>query len=145
MKKILFICTGNYYRSRFAEAIFNHYAAEKKLKWRAFSRGLATWMVMPAHGPIALEVRRLLQQRDIPETHTSAAPTQLTLEDLTAADKIIALKEEEHRPMMIRQFPDWAPKIQYWAVHDIDRTHPSEALPDIEKQVLDLIKSLASK
>jgi len=36
----LFICTGNYYRSRFAEAVFNHHAAETNLKWQAFSRGV---------------------------------------------------------------------------------------------------------
>ena len=38
---ILFICTGNYYRSRFAEAFFNHHAEVRGLCWRAISRGLA--------------------------------------------------------------------------------------------------------
>ena len=41
MKKILFLCTGNYYRSRYAEEIFNHMARNKGLPWRAFSRGAA--------------------------------------------------------------------------------------------------------
>ncbi|MFX7063749.1 hypothetical protein ABTH87_19020, partial [Acinetobacter baumannii] len=41
MKKILFLCTGNYYRSRYAEEIFNHAARRKGLRWRAFSRGAA--------------------------------------------------------------------------------------------------------
>jgi protein-tyrosine phosphatase len=144
MKKILFICTGNYYRSRFAEAIFNHYATKKKLPWRAFSRGLATWMVAPENGVIAHEVRELMKERGIPESHTGAAPTPLTSDDLAAADRIIALKDDEHRPMMLKQFPEWAPRIDYWSVHDIDQTSPAEALPDIEKKILALIDTLSA-
>ena len=45
--QILFICTGNYYRSRFAEAVFNHYSEAHVLPWRAFSRGLAIHLVPP--------------------------------------------------------------------------------------------------
>src|SRR5207249_1727138 len=41
MPSILFVCTGNFYRSRFAEAVFNHYAKQRQSPWRAFSRGLA--------------------------------------------------------------------------------------------------------
>src|SRR5262245_31370231 len=39
--KLLFLCTGNYYRSRFAELLFNARAATHALPWQAFSRGLA--------------------------------------------------------------------------------------------------------
>jgi protein-tyrosine-phosphatase len=38
---ILFLCTGNYYRSRFAEVLFNSVADKMGLPWRAASRGLA--------------------------------------------------------------------------------------------------------
>ena len=41
MKRILFLCTGNYYRSRFAEIFFNWHAEQRVLAWRAESRGLA--------------------------------------------------------------------------------------------------------
>jgi protein-tyrosine-phosphatase len=41
MSKLLFLCTGNYYRSRFAELLFNAMAATHALPWQAFSRGLA--------------------------------------------------------------------------------------------------------
>ena len=39
---VLFLCTGNYYRSRFAEMLFNHLAVESQLNWKADSRGIAT-------------------------------------------------------------------------------------------------------
>src|SRR6266446_4485609 len=38
---VLFLCTGNFYRSRFAEIYFNWLAPREKLLWRADSRGLA--------------------------------------------------------------------------------------------------------
>ena len=40
-KRVLFLCTGNYYRSRFAEILFNQLAPTRGLNWRADSRGLA--------------------------------------------------------------------------------------------------------
>jgi len=36
----LFLCTGNYYRSRFAECYFRHLSAKYQLPWLADSRGL---------------------------------------------------------------------------------------------------------
>ena len=40
-KVVLFLCTCNYYRSRFAEIVFNHKARKAGLDWQATSRGLA--------------------------------------------------------------------------------------------------------
>ena len=41
MKTLLFLCTGNYYRSRLAEELFNHRAQHAGLSWIAQSRALA--------------------------------------------------------------------------------------------------------
>ena len=38
-KTVLFLCTGNYYRSRFAEVLFNSLAGKMGLPWKASSRG----------------------------------------------------------------------------------------------------------
>jgi protein-tyrosine phosphatase len=40
-KTVLFLCTGNYYRSRNAEVLFNSVAGKMSLPWKASSRGLA--------------------------------------------------------------------------------------------------------
>jgi len=40
MPTVLFLCSGNYYRSRFAEIFFNWLAEEKSLSWRAESRAI---------------------------------------------------------------------------------------------------------
>jgi protein-tyrosine-phosphatase len=41
MPSILFLCAGSYYRSRFAEELFNHRAPGLGLAWSATSRARA--------------------------------------------------------------------------------------------------------
>lgn len=142
MGNVLFICTGNYYRSRFAEALFNHLCEERGLAMRAFSRGLATW-VLTEGADISLDTVEALERRNIGLHLTHKMPTQLQQRDLESARRVIALKEIEHRPMMRRQFPDWEDKITYWHVHDIDVAHPEEALPEIEQLVHRLLDDLS--
>ncbi len=50
---ILFLCTGNYYRSRFAEILFNRLAKSRGLSWKAESRGLALDLATDNVGPIS--------------------------------------------------------------------------------------------
>ena len=138
---VLFICTGNYYRSRFAEAVFNHIAERRKLPWRAFSRGL---MAHLAPGPISEHTQLGLLARGIRMRHTAPGSVQLSEKDLQAASIVIALKDEEHRPMMIDQYPQWADKLFYWDVTDIPAVLPQEALPAIEEEVRKLIDFLVS-
>ena len=54
-RTVLFLCTGNYYRSRFAEVLFNSVASKMGLSWRAASRGLALERGFNNVGPMAVE------------------------------------------------------------------------------------------
>jgi len=57
-KTILFLCTGNYYRSRFAE--FSSYPfQEDGLPWNAASRGLALERGINNIGPMAAAQSKL--------------------------------------------------------------------------------------
>lgn len=137
--KILFLCTGNYYRSRYAEILFNAWAKEEHLNWEAFSRGLRP---SPNNlGEISIFTRRVLEEKSLmPEN--PRFPLALTEEDLHASDWIIAMKETEHRPMMQEQFPDWENEITYWEIHDIDKATPEEALPKIEEKLKEIIQKI---
>ena len=97
MNLLLFICTGNYYRSRFAEAVFNHHAKQRGLPWRAFSSGLAIHLAPPG---ISSHTREALAAREIDEYHTGPERVSLAEPDLAAAHRVIALQDEEHRPMI---------------------------------------------
>jgi protein-tyrosine phosphatase len=141
MRHVLFLCSGNYYRSRFAEAVFNAAAERIHASWRAFSRGLATHLVYGA-GDLSIHARFALLARGIALRHTGPAPVQLGLADLEHAALVIALKEAEHRPLMEELFPGWAARIEYWNVHDLDADTPDRVIPGLEGLVLGLLDRL---
>jgi protein-tyrosine phosphatase len=140
-QQILFICSGNYYRSRFAEIYFNHWAEVQNLAWRAFSRGFHPGSHnVGAISPFALAG---LAERGIKHT-TPREPQVLDLDDLSRANRIIALKEAEHRKLMQRDFPEWENRIEYWHIHDLDFAEPAEALVILEAKLKDLMKDLSN-
>ncbi|BAY66960.1 protein tyrosine phosphatase (plasmid) [Calothrix brevissima NIES-22] len=142
MNKILFLCTGNYYRSRFAEHLFNWLATKQGLDWEADSRGLALEQGINNVGAISRYALDALAVRLVNLPDDERFPLPATELDFQSATKIIALDEFEHRPLMNERFPQWADAIEYWLVHDIDKTSPSEALGQIEKNLLQLIEQL---
>lgn len=140
-RTVVFICTANYYRSRFCELWFNAQAEARGLNWRATSRGLRTWMA-DGYGPIASYTVERLAARGIHLNGNVRFPISLSESDLKNADLVVALKEEEHRAMMAEQFPAWADRIEYWHVHDIDCATADESLPLCETHVDALVRRL---
>lgn len=142
-RRVLFLCTGNYYRSRFAEHLFNCLAAEAGLDWRADSRALDMDGSGGRNvGPISPHALRGFTQRGMPPPAFLRYPTQLEEEDLRCASRVIALKEAEHRPMLQAAYPTWADRVEYWHVDDMDRATPEQALAEIEASVRQLIERL---
>jgi len=141
-KRVLFLCTGNYYRSRFAELLFNHLMAQSAGGWSAFSRALAIELGAWNVGPISVHTRNACGVRGIAIAEPIALPRRAEEEDFAAATRIIAVKEAEHRAMVERRFPNWAGRVEYWHVHDLDAGAPDDACKQIEQHVLSLIAEL---
>lgn len=139
-KRILFICTGNFYRSRFAEAVFNHHAILEGLSWTAFSRGLAIHLAEGSLSPFTLHA---LTARQIDLRHTGPDRTSLSDDDFLQSERQIAMDRAEHYPMMQQCFPKWADKILYWDVSDLPLRQPYEALPEIELRVTQLFEEIS--
>lgn len=137
--KILFLCTGNYYRSRYAEIFFNHLAAKKQLNWSADSRGLEASAGRNV-GPISTFALERLTHQGIPLSEPIRFPMQLEEKDLQEAGLIIAVHRVEHEPMMKKYFPAWAERVTYWDVADLDVTDSESALASIEKSIHLLIE-----
>jgi protein-tyrosine phosphatase len=142
MKTILFLCTGNYYRSRFSEYLFNDLALKRALSWKADSRGLALERGTNNVGAISHFTKTGLLERGIELPHDLRDPLPLTDHDLTVAARIIAVDESEHRPLLAEKFPQWENAVEYWLVHDIDRATIEIALTQLEHHVNKLIESL---
>jgi predicted translation initiation factor SUI1 len=135
---VLFLCTGNYYRSRFAELLFTSVAAKMGLPWKAVSRGLAPDCVTRNVGPMAASAVEALHALGIRAAEAcTRLPEPVTPDDLNKADRIIALKRDEHLPMVQEHFPEWEEKVEFWHVDDAP-----EALARIEREVMDLTARL---
>ena len=143
--QIVFLCTGNYYRSRFAELLFNHLAAAHGLDWQAYSRGIAIERGADNPGPIAQSALAALAARGVALAEEHRYPMALMEEELNLAEHVVALKRDEHLPLMAERFPAWAERIEYWDIHDIDQAHPDEALPQIEQAILALLRRLSQQ
>ncbi len=139
--KILFICTGNYYRSRFAELYFNHLAPDLKLESCAYSKGLNPCTFT---NPISDTVLKFLETLDI-RSPSYRMPAKLLNEDFKIHDLFIALDEQEHRPMVEKLFPYYADQIEYWHVADKPELSSKIALPKIAKSVEDLLYKLSTR
>ena len=144
-RTVLFLCTGNYYRSRHAEVVFNHEARLAGLPWRAESRGLALEFGANNVGPMSRATQARLAALGIPHEPYLRLPLRVTADDLTGAHLVVALKEAEHRPLMSDRFPKWAAAVEYWTVHDLDCAGPETALPQIEHHVRGLVARLAGR
>jgi len=140
--KILFLCTGNYYRSRFAEMWFNHLAAAAGLDWVAESRGLAIERGVHLIGPISPATVVTLVELGVAMPAEHRPVQQCAESDLQAASHIVALKEAEHRPMLRDRFPGWEDRVKYWHVHDLDGATTAQALGEIRNLVESLLFEL---
>lgn len=142
-KQLLFLCTGNYYRSRFAELWFNHRAKREGLDWRAASRGLG---LVPERnsGCISQFTRLRLAERGVGLEEPVRFPEASTLEDFRRAARIIAMKRAEHEPLLRARFPDEHLRVEYWHIDDVDCELPDSALEKLELQVERLILELSS-
>ena len=79
-QRVLFLCTGNYYRSRYAEEIFNHRARLEGLDWFSFSRAVAEALFPQNVGPISPHALEALQKKGIAAGGvTPVSYTHLTL------------------------------------------------------------------
>ena len=136
-KTVLFLCTGNYYRSRFAEVLFNSVAGNMGLPWRASSRGLALERGVGNVGPMAVAAVKALEEMGIRAADAmTRLPAQVTT-DVEPADRVVALKQAEHLPLLQERFPAWAEKVEFWQVDDAP-----EAMALIEREVMDLVARL---
>jgi protein-tyrosine phosphatase len=142
MNRVLFLCSGNYYRSRFAEILFNWHARQRQLAWKADSRGLA--LDQMNMGTISRHTRASLTARGVLCDSFERLPLAADDADFASAHCVIAVKEAEHRPIIEARFPKWRERVEYWHVHDLDCAPADEAIPHLEREVLSFLDRLVA-
>jgi protein-tyrosine phosphatase len=133
--RLLFLCTGNYYRSRFAEELWRHLERLEPSGWRAESRGLWVARGRANVGPISPHALDALDVLGVRLNKPVRFPRQVVREDLQASARIVAMSESEHRAMINSLFPEWARAIEYWDVEDIELCPVGTAMERLSARV----------
>lgn len=161
IRQVCFVCTGNLYRSKYAEAWFNNLCIKDGVNdLRAFSRGLA---VQPTedydHGEaftipirLALPTYERMVKRNIPFCLMGATNVMLSAYDCASSDMIVLMNKDEHLPKMQDRFPDHLDKVECYEIgdkcylpengYDGPEWEPVDALDAIEKLVSNFYKNL---
>ncbi len=140
---VLFLCTGNYYRSRFAEEYFNHHAAELGISWRAESMGLHRNFPRPCNpGPISPYALSALERFEVKPVGAERFPRKALADDFARTTRWIALSREEHLPMVTEQYPEQLERMEFWEVGDLPLEAPEQATQKIARLVDDLLAEI---
>lgn len=121
--KVIFVCTGNYYRSRLAEILFNDHALRAALAWDAESRGLFERGSLSGLSPDAAQF--LLSKGFDSVEHFAKEPQRLKVDDLENSQLVIVLNKNEHEPIMKMKFGrvptmlEKSGRLRYWNVYDV--------------------------
>ena len=142
-KRILFVCTGNYYRSRFAEILFNNLSEQEGLPYHAFSKGLR--LSRKNKGPISEHCINYFSERYPNLEYDLRMPIPFDRSDFDFYDTIILMDQTEHRPMFEDRFPDEKEKVHYWDIVDDYIKAPKDVLPILENKVIELSNQLKNE
>ncbi|MFM8229917.1 MAG: low molecular weight phosphatase family protein [Chthoniobacterales bacterium] len=128
IKRVLFVCSGNFYRSRLAEILFNEAAEKLGMDWEAESRGLLKTGELKG-----MSDHVVTYLRDHELSHLAVEPRDpllLDVEDITAFDLIVGLCREEHEPIINKKYLSLARamvkagRLRYWRIYDIPAPPP---------------------
>jgi protein-tyrosine phosphatase len=139
--RILFLCSGNYYRSRMAEEFFNNIAGNAQSAWHADSRGLNQFLGNN-QGPMSVDAIKLLTNDGVTVVNGKRYPIPISERDFLESKLIVAMSKAEHEPMIMRDWGQYRDRVQYWDVEDMHLEKPSVAYEKVKGHVRKLFDML---
>lgn len=104
--KVLFVCSGNAYRSPVAEALLKKHTPQTHVD------SAGTHPAIPIS-----EVAKTYLARETAESYLKQAPESLDSKDLSSYDLIVAMKPP-HKDAVVKRCPQCGDKIVVWDVDD---------------------------
>ena len=93
-------------------------------------------------GPISVHTLAALKERNIPGIEINRNPQPILEEDFSTHQKLIAISEVEHKPMIEHRFIAHADKVEYFEVGDLPVEDPKKAIHKIASLVDKLLKQI---
>jgi len=131
--KILFVCSGNAYRSQLAEALLKKLRPDLEVD----SAGLHVAI------PVSREVKDYLKKVDA-ENYLKSFSESLDEKNLRAYDLIVAM-EPRHKNAVLRKCPECQSRIAVWNIDDpyFEKQEDAETIyHEIENKVKELADSI---
>lgn len=133
-QSILFLCEDNYYRSRYAEEFLNHRAELLGMPWRAVSRGLdESCNEFTNSGCIHPKVFEFAESKGVQILGSNRFPLRVEENDFPEHNRIIALNEVEHRPLVEKISPLQKDRVEYWDIENVEVWSTDRALGQLEE------------
>ena len=129
--KVLFVCSGNAYRSPLAEALLKKLKPEIEVD----SAGINPPLI-----PISEAAGKFLRKENA-ERYLKEAPEILDSKQIDEYDLIIAM-EPRHKVVVLGKCPEYEGKIVVWNIHD-PYFSPNEYTEKIFEQIREKVKELA--
>ena len=129
--KVLFVCSGNAYRSPVAEALLRKLRPDIEVDSAGIDPAI----------PISEAAKRYLAREDA-QNCLKKAPEDLVEKKLDTYDLIVAMKPK-HRDMVLEQCPECEAKTIVWKVDD-PYFLPHGETERIFKEILEKVKELAN-
>lgn len=134
--KILFVCTGNAYRSPVAEALLKHLNPNVEVDSAGVSPAI----------PISRDAIKYLSREDA-QNHLKTTPESLSQKNLQNYDLIVAM-ENRHREAIVSRCPQCTEKVVVWNISDpyfLPQEYTEKIFNEINNKVQKLNESLLEK